>query len=314
MVAQKNYSKSVTLKMVATNFLQQKGIMFCLLPSILYKWYCFAKALICFYNNSNLLILPYLELCITPRCTLKCTNCANLMQYYEKPKDYDTERIFVTLDRLLACVDSIYCFRILGGEPLMHKDIARIIRYCTEQEKLVQVQIVTNGTILPSEDVLEALANVKASVYISDYGTLSGNRSRLEESLSQRGIAHFSDSNYIWDDMGGIERRNYTSERVGHVYQGCKDICKTMVDGVVYVCPRAAHGDKLGIIPKREQDCVEVLAGSISEVRRKLRELYDVEYIEACYYCNAVEDRKKIAAGEQCKVNLPLAGEISNGE
>lgn len=316
MVTPKKYSKTVTFKMVVAYFMQQNGTISRILPKILFKLYCIGKASVSNVskNKNNLLIMPYLELCITPRCSLKCINCANLMQYYEKPKDYDTDRILATLDRLLACVDSIDCFRILGGEPFLHKDIARIIQYCTEQRKLVQVQVVTNGTIVPKKEVLLALANVKTSVYISDYGTVSGNRSSLEKCLSQYGIAYFSDSNYIWDDMGGLERRAYTSESVKSVYQGCRDICKTLVDGVVYVCPRSAHGDKLGIIPKNEQDYVDIFVGSVNEIRCKLIGLYDVEYIEACYYCNAVEDRNKIVAGEQYTESPPLLRETSNGE
>ncbi|MFZ4855389.1 MAG: radical SAM protein [Desulfuromonadaceae bacterium] len=271
-----------------------------LLPNSIYKCYCLAKAFVCSIDKSRLLILPYLELCITSRCSFQCVNCANLMQYYKSPKDYDTEHILETVCRLLACVDSIDCFRILGGEPFMHKDIARIISYCAEQGKIVQVQLVTNGTIVPKEEVLKALAHAKVSVYISDYGTVSGNRVRLEKCLSENGIVHVSDSNYIWDDMGGLDRRNYSDERVRSVYRGCRDICKTLVEGLVYVCPRSAHGDKLGVIPANDHDYVDILAGSEDEVRHRLRTLYDVEYIEACHYCNAVEDRCKIAAGEQC--------------
>jgi len=309
----KNYNKSVTLRMLAEYYMQQNGIMSRFLTKKLYRIYCFGKSIVFFPQKYNLLIMPYLELCITPRCSLKCINCANLMQYYDKPKDYDTARIIATVDRLLECVDSIDCFRILGGEPFLHKDIARIIGYCAEQGKLVRIQVVTNGTIVPSDEVLSALEHAKASVYISDYGVVSGNRLRLEKCLSLRGIAHFSDSNYVWDDMGGLARRDYTPERVRSVYQGCKDICKTMVDGVVYVCPRSAHADKLGIVTMKEQDSVTVFTGSVKEVRCRLRNLYDVDYIEACYHCNAVECRSKIVAGEQCKTIPPLIRGRLNG-
>jgi len=309
----KNYVNSVTLASLAAYYMLQGGIMSRLLPKSLYKRYCFAKASICSTDKSRLLILPYLEICITPRCSLKCLNCANLMQYYESPKDYDADRIFETLDHLLACVDLIDCFRILGGEPFMHKDIAHIISYCAEQAKIVQVQVVTNGTIVPKEEVLKALAHANASVYISDYGTVSGSMASLEKCLSEHGIVYFSDSNYIWDDMGGLERRDYTPERVRSIYQGCRDFCKTLVDGVVYVCPRSAHGDKLGIIPVNDHDHVDIFAGTVDEIRLKLRALYDIEYIEACHYCNAVEDRGKIVAGEQCSAALTKRGITNAG-
>ena len=33
-----------------------------------------------------------MDVVITERCSLKCKDCANLMQYYEKPQNSDLER------------------------------------------------------------------------------------------------------------------------------------------------------------------------------------------------------------------------------
>lgn len=310
----KSYAKSVTIGMFANFYVNQATILTEILPRRIFEIVCLIRAALDFTQKSRYVVLPYLELCITPRCSLRCTNCANLMQYYAKPCDYETEGIIGSIKRLLECVDYIDCFRILGGEPFLHRDIASIISFCTAQGKLRQVQIVTNGTIVPEQEVLKSLQHPKASVYISDYGKYSVNKSRLETCLAAYGIESVSDLNYTWDDMGGVERRDYSPERVRSVYRGCRDICKTLVEGLVYVCPRAAHADKLGIVPRKEQDCVDLYNGSTSFVRRKLLELYNVEYVEACYYCNAVEDRSKIAAGEQCVTSPALTRRKPDGE
>ncbi len=295
----KTYEKNITKVMYVKFYTQKEGTLANFLPGWARKLWSLSKVSLGLYDSKSILIMPYLELCITPRCTLKCAKCANLMQYYHKPKDYDVERIIASIDRLLASVDFIDSFRILGGEPFLHKDIAQIICHCLTKKKIGQVQIVTNGTIVPKEEVLSALTHKNLSVYISDYGAVSSKKSQLEKCLSQRGVKFVVDSNYAWDDMGGLEHRDYGEEVVRAVYRNCGDICKTLVDGIVYVCPRSAHGDKLGLFPKNDQDYVDIYAGTIDDVRKKLRELYSVEYLEACHYCNPVKDRDKITAGEQ---------------
>jgi len=304
-----SYEKSVSWRMYAAYYLQQKGGMARLLPVSLYRLVCLVRALLDFGRESKCFIMPYLELCITARCSLRCTKCANLMQYYRKPRDFDAGQLVASIERLLGCVDFVDCFRILGGEPLLHRELAGIVRYCTGQDRLGQVQVVTNGTIIPNEELLSALQHDKASVYISDYGKVTPDLLRLQELFDQRGIANFTTSNYIWDDMGEVHRRDYSPQWVRNVYGNCTDICKTLLDAVVYVCPRSAHGEKLGLFPSNAQDHVDLFAEPVHVVRRRLRELYGLEYVEACYHCNAVEDRVKITAGEQCRTRL---GETSH--
>ena len=53
-----------------------------------------------------------MDVVITERCSLKCKDCANLMQYYEKPQNSDLEILFKSLDRMMECVDQIYEFRV----------------------------------------------------------------------------------------------------------------------------------------------------------------------------------------------------------
>lgn len=39
-------------------------------------------------RNDPPLIIPYVEVTISPQCTLNCANCANLMQHYSAQNGY----------------------------------------------------------------------------------------------------------------------------------------------------------------------------------------------------------------------------------
>ena len=38
---------------------------------------------------------------ITTKCSLKCRNCSNLMQYYTKPQDTELNQLFKSIDNLM---------------------------------------------------------------------------------------------------------------------------------------------------------------------------------------------------------------------
>ena len=57
------------------------------------------------YASSGILNIKSLDVQITERCSLRCKNCSNLMQYYEKPVNSDLEQLFLAMDRFMLCVN-----------------------------------------------------------------------------------------------------------------------------------------------------------------------------------------------------------------
>lgn len=116
--------------------------------------------------------IPYFELVLTTKCTLRCESCNNLMQYFHPKNQYTCtiEGITQALDKLFTAIDSIQSIRIIGGEPLLFKDLDKIITYLGKQEKILCFNIVTNGTLLFRQEALHALnACLNVEVHISDY-------------------------------------------------------------------------------------------------------------------------------------------------
>ncbi|EPC6291011.1 radical SAM protein [Campylobacter lari] len=100
--------------------------------------------------------IPYLELVLTTRCTLRCESCNNLMQYFSPSNQYTCtlEGIIESLELLLSKVDSIARVRIIGGEPLLFKDLPQLIDYLDAQKKILTFDILTNATIYFKEDLI----------------------------------------------------------------------------------------------------------------------------------------------------------------
>lgn len=100
------------------------------------------------------------QLIITRRCNLSCGYCS----------EYDETSEMIPLDALKERIDALHRLRVvnislLGGEPLMHPDIAEIVAYA---DRRAQVSVTTNGFLLTRELIERlnsaGLANMEVSV------------------------------------------------------------------------------------------------------------------------------------------------------
>ena len=104
------------------------------------------------------------------------------MQYFKSPNNTD-ENIIHSIEILRSNVDFISEYRVIGGEPLINKNWANIVNSISNLDPESNILIYTNGTICPKDNQLEPFQHKKVTFYITDYGDLSRNIGRLEESL-----------------------------------------------------------------------------------------------------------------------------------
>ena len=94
------------------------------------------------YFDQSKTYLRSLDIVITTKCSMKCESCANLMQYYKNAASTD-ERILEAVKKVSDNVDHISEYRIIGGEPLMNKNWAKITRSIFDQDPSRSVYILS---------------------------------------------------------------------------------------------------------------------------------------------------------------------------
>lgn len=229
----------------------------------------------------------YLEMPVTTGCTLKCKDCSNLMQYYRKHIVISEDQIVSDIEDLLSCVDGIYCFGVLGGEPLLYPHLKAVLNTLVSSDKVKHIQIVTNGTLLPKPETEEILKDKKVVVLVSDYHELS-TKTQEWEALKNRGInVIIRDADEFWRDYGDMTEMKRSRRQLCKQMVRCATVCFSYLNGKIYRCPRAAHGNDLGMIRLRAKESVEIRGHRASTVARKqIRKLQKLDYSEACRYCN----------------------------
>ena len=117
---------------------------------------------------------------------MACVDCSNLMPYFEKPRNYTFEALKDSIDVMCTYFDQISEVRVIGGEPFVNKDFAKIVEMLSVKVKIKRIAIYTNGTIVPSNEKMKSLENEKVFLYITDYDNLSKNLKKLDEKLKEK--------------------------------------------------------------------------------------------------------------------------------
>jgi organic radical activating enzyme len=242
----------------------------------------------CKVKNTSELNIKYIDIMITEKCSMKCKDCSNLMQYYEDPKNSDTEILLQSVDKIMDSLDSLNEFRVLGGEPFMNKEIGKIIRGLKKYEKVSQIVIYTNGTILPKGENLEELKHSKIVMDITNYGSLSRNHDKLIEVLIKENIP-FLTTIPKWTDSGRINFQKKTEDELKFQFKNCcTNDYLTLLNGKLYRCPFSANTMNLKAIPMVEDEFIDLQKNrSTQDLKDNISKLYySPKYLSACHFCN----------------------------
>lgn len=249
---------------------------------------------------SHLLIIPYVEMTVSAQCTLHCKDCGNFMQYYDKPEPMNLDNVIAWTQAFIEAVDYIKKFRVMGGEPLMQKDLAKVLKFILDSPKVEHMVLVSNSTIVPKPEIIELLKNPKASIFLSNYGKnlCPKHKMIVDMCISEGIIVDTTTADRKWTDDGDTSIRTTNIDKIKEIYKKCWLPCKHIWNGELHVCPRSAHGKALGMIKMKEQDYVRLLDTTVEERRKQIRALHEVEYVDACACCDRPTG-PKIQAGIQ---------------
>lgn len=114
---------------------------------------------------SSICILP------TDACNLNCKACLNFTKYIKHFTHQPMEKLKNEIDLYFKCVDYTGLFFISGGEPLLYAQLPELIEYIDEnyREKMYEFGVVTNGTVKPSERLMDVLNKASIRLTVDDY-------------------------------------------------------------------------------------------------------------------------------------------------
>ena len=254
------------------------------------------------------------QISLTERCTLKCKKCAHgCFAVTRDSKDMEFEKAVHSIDSFFNVVDYINELMLIGGEPFLYERLVDVIEFISSKyrNRINRLSIITNGTVLPKDYVLESLKKNKVFIHISNYtGTLprlEKQYNNLTDALKEREIAYTLGPKQLeWMDYGfGYYCRNAGSEELERVFDECHTSCREIRENRYYHCIMAravSENLKYEVVEDDYLD-LDMLHGELGKSIFEEYELgySDKGYSEMCNYCRGGKEAMKyiVPAAEQ---------------
>ncbi len=251
--------------------------------------------------------IPYFGYIVGQKCTLRCRDCCELVPYYEHGEIVSKEEILGDCKKLASASRFTMYIELVGGEPFLHPDIAEILEELLEIKNVGYVKVFTNGTVCPSDKLIEILKNPRIVLMWSNYthavsGRLLENISRTRKKLEENGVKYIYSHAETWLDFSrSFDLSNKDEEKLKRDFDDCHIAdCLRLHKGTLYRCPHHYAGIQLGKLEKKNEECVEL--NEIDDVivlSEKLYEFRHLPYIDACKHCKLPYDAEEVPAAIQ---------------
>jgi MoaA/NifB/PqqE/SkfB family radical SAM enzyme len=257
-----------------------------------------------------------LSIQITTKCSLRCKLCCTYTPYIKYPQHYSYENITNSLERFFLAFDRVGRFSMAGGEPLLHPQLPELVKFFSKYfDRMNMFEIITNGTIIPNEQLLNALRNSnKVDIMVDDYGPgLSIKVPQITHMLKSAGIRHRvrvyhgKDAHLGgWLDVSDVSYKRRPEGDTEKIYQKCQYVSGANkniiyhIDDKIYMC--CVNHKFLDFIPEISGEFVDLTNKSLtpSEIKTQVLNLRNRKYLSACKYCNGnMVDSKRYAPAEQ---------------
>ena len=256
---------------------------------------------------------------VTNACTLNCKLCIVQCPKLENLPELSLEFVNAVTDKAFEMFD-FEIFEFTGGEPLMRNDLHDVLTHALRYIENVKTEfrLITNGTIVPSSRVLDALAQYgnKVLVLIANYGKqLSVNCDRLIGALEANNIRYKVNDyhgeqavQYFggWVDFELSAEPKQSPEKAQEIFEKCACVkmrCFPIYRGSVSICNLPMVWSALY---KKDAACSDLInlfdeSLSIEQKRKKLLALSTTKTcLLTCRHCNGMTDESiRYSAAEQ---------------
>ena len=197
-------------------------------------------------------------------CNLNCRHCLNFNPFAKQFYVREWEDLKKDVDLFFACVDRIMLFHVSGGEPMVYKHTADLIEYIDRNygDRIDTLRTVTNGTIVPKDEVLEKLSKCNVEITVDDYrDAVPRFNDRFEElvrKLEEYHIKYYINKAESWIDLAPdkTDYSGWIDEQLEKHRSECSQSWQELRNGKLYSCNYAAYATVAGIAG--EQDLEEV--------------------------------------------------------
>lgn len=232
-------------------------------------------------------------------CNLRCAACLNFNPYAKQFYIRSWEQIKSDIDVFFSCVDHIMLFHVSGGEPFLNALLPDVIEYLDGQygKRIDTLRTVTNGTVVPSDEVCARLAKTKVDVTVDDYReAVPKYRENFPNILAQFDKYHIP---YVvnkadeWIDLMPTKADFSDKDEIWlqHHFDKCCQSWQELRDGKLYSCNYDAYATVAGINPLQNEEVFDLMSFTPAQKKQlvEFRLGYNAKgYTNLCRHCYGI--------------------------
>ena len=259
------------------------------------------------------LLSHWMNFVVSTRCNLNCKGCAIFYEYHVSPQHVIFDEFKHHIDLVFSKYDMMYSFHLSGGEPLLNKEFGKFVAYVNDTygDRIYDLFVVTNGTIVPSDQVLSALQKKKWWMQIDDYTAVSQvasrNMPKLLQKLREWDIPYQLVKAEHWFDLFPADKEHGFTESELIEWRGnCNTYLQAVQHGKIYSCCYVEYARTAGVVTESENEFIDIATATKAELLEFRMGYTTKGYIDYCKRCHGVgKNAKHIpAAVQNLKVQL----------
>ncbi len=186
--------------------------------------------------------LKYIEFHLTDHCNLDCKGCGHFSPL-APPHYADIHQYEMDMRRLKQLFINIKQIRLMGGEPLLHKDPASFITVTRAAFPKADIRLVTNGILLPkaSAEFWNVCRSTNTTIDVSVYPPLK--HAENLRALCKSKHVSLNMSKPIETFFAGLNPKGDSDKQ--KAFNVCRSMyyCPYLSEGRLYVCvmPATVH-------------------------------------------------------------------------
>ena len=246
---------------------------------------------LCWLEEDRIFI-PYFEVNLIDVCNLNCKGCTHFANLFAHDRDvYPIENFRRDIKKISELAD-VLTFRLLGGEPLLIKNIDEYISVSRHFLPQTRLELVTNGLLIPSlsQKILDSIKSNKIIVSVSNYKPTMQNIDKIKSVLEANGILYsigdVIEKFWVFLTLNG--RNDPNKSRTACM----SDTCRFLRNGKIYKCPCDAlsykFAERFNLKNFPAPTSADIYAQNFSSIFDSLDGA-----VEMCHWCS--EQNRKIS-------------------
>lgn len=245
-----------------------------------------------------------LEADLWEQCNLKCSQCTHNSPFFDSSDEHYKLEQFKEDINALNKIAHVNAFRIVGGEPLLNKNLLQYVKHIKENNFTDYLTIFTNGLVLghTNNDVFHYIDRLRISVYSNleekKLKLIHNNINKIKEMFPHLDVVSNEISYFSYFNLA---EKNTNQELVNKIYNKCYysygHLGFSIFNGRLYKC--FATRKKYNFLKKHSKE------NNFEHLKNNLQDSIELKELQKTDLENFISNKQSL---EGCKWCLGTCG------